>query len=260
MRKTLLSIMALTLSFVGGVSAQTRALSENQEYLVLEGSTTMTGEDENNAMFVEYFGDAWKIEATYAKFDKEILKKYAGYKIVGVSVAGAFAVKAVPCYIKTAVDDKTVATTLAETTIESAVPSVLALKTFNWNDAFFETAYTIPTSADEIEDIYAGYSLLDAEDNMKTKQILVGEPVSDNKDDFGCYLQQNNKIRGLGHNVLPVKLILEKTSTSINTTTTTTTATETGRYTMDGKRVYLPVRGINIVKMSDGTVRKVMKK
>ena len=78
MRKTLLSIMALTLSFVGGVSAQTRALSENQEYLVLEGSTTMTGEDENNAMFVEYFGDAWKIEATYAKFDKEILKKYAG--------------------------------------------------------------------------------------------------------------------------------------------------------------------------------------
>lgn len=29
---------------------------------------------------------------------------------------------------------------------------------------------------------------------------------------------------------------------------------------MDGKRVYLPVRGINIVKMSDGTVRKVMKK
>lgn len=260
MRKFLLSVVAMTFALVGGVNSQTRVLGEGQEYLVLKGSTTMTGEDENNAMMVQYFGDDWKIEATYAKFDKEILKEYAGYNIVGVSVAGAFAVKAVPCYIKTAVDDKTVATNLAETTLESAVPSVLALKKFNWNDAFFEKAYTIPTSADEIEDVYAGYSLLDADGNMKTKQILVGEPVSDNEDDMGCYLQQNNKISGLGHNVLPVKLILEKTATSINTTTTTTTAKETGRYTMDGKRIYLPVKGINIVKMSDGTVRKVVNK
>ena len=32
------------------------------------------------------------------------------------------------------------------------------------------------------------------------------------------------------------------------------------RYTIDGRRLTAPQRGINIIKMSDGTVRKVMVK
>lgn len=217
------------------VGAQTRALGENQEYLVLDGSTTLTGEDENNAMYVEYFGDNWKIEAAFAKFDKELLKKYVSYKIVGVSVAGAFVPKEVPCFIKTAADSKTPATTLAETTLSNPTPSVLALKMLNWNDAMFGEAYTIPT-ADEIQDIYAGYSLLDADGNMKTKQILVGEPISDNENDPGNYIQQNGKISSCGHNVLNVKLILEKPAS-------------TGGDTPEGDKEYLTAHG----KTSDTT-------
>ena len=209
MKRILLPILALLLSATT-INAQTTTLGENQEYLVLDGSTTMTGEDEGNAFYVTYFGDAWKIEATYAKFSKELLKDYAGYKIVGVSIAGAFATTDVPCFIKSAADSSTPATTLAETTVKNAVPSVLPLKTFNWNDAFFEEAYTIPTSEDDMVDIYAGYSLLDADGNMKTKQILVGEAV----EGVGVYLQQNEKISDLGQNVLPVKLIIEKPATS----------------------------------------------
>ena len=37
-------------------------------------------------------------------------------------------------------------------------------------------------------------------------------------------------------------------------------ATETARYSVDGRRLAAPQRGLNIVKMSDGTTRKVVVK
>ena len=37
-------------------------------------------------------------------------------------------------------------------------------------------------------------------------------------------------------------------------------ATEVARYTADGHRIYAPVKGLNIIKMSDGTVKKVIVK
>ena len=37
-------------------------------------------------------------------------------------------------------------------------------------------------------------------------------------------------------------------------------AVETARYTLDGRRIDAPVKGINIVRYSDGSVRKVMVK
>lgn len=33
---------------------------------------------------------------------------------------------------------------------------------------------------------------------------------------------------------------------------------EVARYSIDGTRIYAPVKGINIIKMSDGTTKKVM--
>ena len=39
-----------------------------------------------------------------------------------------------------------------------------------------------------------------------------------------------------------------------------TTATEAARYTLDGRQVSAPQRGLNIIRLSDGTVRKVMVK
>jgi hypothetical protein len=35
-------------------------------------------------------------------------------------------------------------------------------------------------------------------------------------------------------------------------------AEETGRYTLDGKMLNSPQRGINIIRMSDGTIKKVI--
>lgn len=59
------------------------------------------------------------------------------------------------------------------------------------------------------------------------------------------------------NNCEKVKLDLEATSIS---DVHTTTATEATRYTLDGRQVSTPQRGLNIIRLSDGTVRKVMVK
>lgn len=55
--------------------------------------------------------------------------------------------------------------------------------------------------------------------------------------------------------------IVEMTTTGINSVSAgaNANATETARYDLSGKRLSAPTKGINIVKMSDGTVRKVMR-
>lgn len=286
MRKTLLSIMALTLSIVGGVNAQTRAISENQMYLPAHGTVTETtgdatkiqGYDESYDFYANLVG--MDMDAVFARFTTEDLEKYIGYKVVGISVAGEFGQTNVDFMLniscnqefngKVQISSKNVAIAKGV----QATPSVNGMKLYNWNDVMFETPYTIPKKLataeegdpDNFQDLYAGYWIKDADGKMVMSQLLVGQPYSDNEEEVGTYVQQTGastkvpRIAGMFPGLLPVKLILEKTSTSINATKTTTTAKETGRYTMDGKRVYLPVRGINIVKMSDGSVRKVVNK
>ena len=53
------------------------------------------------------------------------------------------------------------------------------------------------------------------------------------------------------------KKVEEYTPSAIQTINKDTNATEKARYTLDGHEISAPQHGINIVKMSDGTVRKV---
>ena len=55
------------------------------------------------------------------------------------------------------------------------------------------------------------------------------------------------------------KVKLDLTPTAIGSINAAS-ATETIRYTLDGRQISAPQHGINIVRMSDGTVRKVMVK
>ena len=48
--------------------------------------------------------------------------------------------------------------------------------------------------------------------------------------------------------------------TGIDNATVAGELRETGRYSLDGRRLESPEKGINIVRMSDGSVRKVMVK
>ena len=50
------------------------------------------------------------------------------------------------------------------------------------------------------------------------------------------------------------------TSGISGTTTDKANATETARYTADGRKISEPVKGLNIIRMSDGTIRKVIVK
>ena len=54
--------------------------------------------------------------------------------------------------------------------------------------------------------------------------------------------------------------IVEFDATGIDKTTTSTDVEEVSRYSADGQRLAVPVKGLNIVKYSDGTVRKVVVK
>ena len=49
-------------------------------------------------------------------------------------------------------------------------------------------------------------------------------------------------------------------ATGITDTQTSADVREVARFTIDGKRINQPQRGINIVKYSDGTVKKVVVK
>ena len=54
--------------------------------------------------------------------------------------------------------------------------------------------------------------------------------------------------------------IVEFDATGIDKTTTSTDVKEVSRFSADGQRLAVPVKGLNIVKYSDGTVRKVVVK
>lgn len=54
--------------------------------------------------------------------------------------------------------------------------------------------------------------------------------------------------------------IVEFDATGIDKTTTSTDVEEVSRYSLNGQRLAVPVKGLNIVKYSDGSARKVVVK
>ena len=51
--------------------------------------------------------------------------------------------------------------------------------------------------------------------------------------------------------------IVEFEATGIDKTTTSTDVEEVARYSVNGQRLSAPTKGLNIVKYSDGSVKKV---
>ena len=57
-----------------------------------------------------------------------------------------------------------------------------------------------------------------------------------------------------------LQLIHEATETAINDAAADAAAVEVARYAVDGTQLAAPQKGVNIVRMSDGTARKVVVK
>lgn len=284
MKKILLPIMALL--FTASVAnAQETTTEGSKVVLPAHGvvsettgdATQITGVDEAYDMYVNMF--EMDMDAVFVRFTTEDLEPYIGYNVVGMKVAGVFGGETTDFLLniqcnqtfneKEQLSSKNVAIAKGV----KATPSVPSMLIFNWNEVMFDSPYTIPAKKEDaaegdpenLQDIYAGYWIKDSEGKMNLGQLLVSQPYDDTEMNPGWYCQQTGastkvpRISGLGLNLLPVQLILEKSDADgIADTKVATDAKETARYSLDGKRIYLPAKGINIVKMTDGTTRKVM--
>ena len=285
MKKILLPIMALL--FTATVAnAQETSTDEGKTYLAAHGVVTETtgdatkiiGTDEAYDLYINTIG--MDIDAVFSRFTVEDLEPYVGCKVVGMSIAGVFGGETTDFLLniqcnqtfneKEEMSSKNVAIAKGV----KATPSVPSMSIYNWNDVTFETPYTIPAKKEnaeegdpeDLQDLYAGYWVKDSEGIINLGQLLVGQEYDDTMENPGWYCQQTGastkvpRLSGLGTCLLPVKLILEKPGTDGIESAKAADAKEASRYSLDGKRIYLPAKGINIVKMTDGTTRKVVVK
>lgn len=199
-----------------------------------------------------------------------ILDQVRGYKIVGLNFAvmsslgdkaQAFAL------MYNGKDDKEgtdVSTTL--TTYENSVLSKDG-KTIDvkWNEVMFDKPYTI---TDELTKIYYGYSYtqvageepvlfgVEKESTDYNNMFLVGGIPSAGQKNGLYYISSERQ------NYVPCfQLIVESPNgeTGILGVDGTLQPVPSKYYTLDGKQLSAPQKGLNLVKMSDGTTRKVVK-
>ena len=71
--------------------------------------------------------------------------------------------------------------------------------------------------------------------------------VPQGKEKYYCYADRWNDFKN----------IVEFEATGIDKTTTSTDVEEVSRYSANGQRLVGPTKGLNIVKYSDGSVKKV---
>ncbi len=282
MKKILLPMFAFLMSATA-MNAQTASTDESKVLLSPHGVLTETTGDATKIVGVDETYDIYRsymdldLDAVFARFSTEDLEPYVGYNVVGMKVAGVFGSETtdfllnIECNQTFGEEEKKSSKNVAIAKGVKATPSVPSMSIYNWNEVTFETPYTIPAKKEEavegdpedFQDLYAGYWVKDSEGNITLGQLLVGQPYDDSEMNPGWYCQQTGastgvpRLAGLGVNLLPVQLILEKSGADGIESTTASDAKEAARYSLDGKRIYLPAKGINIVKMTDGTTRKV---
>ena len=88
-------------------------------------------------------------------------------------------------------------------------------------------------------DSYYGFNLLQDKTKLKVVAMLINT--------------ETNEIVNADE-----KEIESSGTVGINNASSESEVKEVARYSVDGSRISAPVKGINIIKMSDGTTRKVM--
>lgn len=245
------------------VKAGPKRLKDNQELIGYVGSQGSNGL--GNAGF-----DSWvSAEMIMSKYNNtEILNQIRGYKVVGLNfaVVGSLGDKAqAVALFKNGKDDKEGAETY--TTLTDYKISAISGNKVNveWNEVMFDEPYTI---TDKLTDIYYGYSYTQAKGE---KPVLFGiEEKSTEYDNmfmvFGVPQQGDQEILWIlsseERKYVPCfQLIVESPNgeTAILGVDGTLQPVPSKYYTLDGKQLSAPQKGLNLVKMSDGTTRKVVK-
>lgn len=134
-----------------------------------------------------------------------------------------------------------------------------------WNDVYFAEPHTITTNDKAIR-YGLIYDQVDDEDDPNAYPILLGKTT--NKNNGACYIGYGKfdgknegwyKMNGQNTSYTPcIMMILQDASTAVEGINGAA-ATAKQYFTADGKQLSAPQKGLNIVKMSDGTVRKVVR-
>lgn len=247
------------------VKAGPKRLKDNQKIIGYDGTLCQNG--------VGFTGfDQWEsadmIVSVYN--NSEVLDLVRGYKIVGLNFAvmSSLGDKAqVFADMYNGKDDKEgteVSTTL--TTYENSVLSADGKQIdVKWNEVMFDEPYTI---TDALTEIWYGYSYtqvagekpvlfgVEKESTDYENMFLVGGVPSVGKKEALYYISSAT------NNFVPCfQLIVESSNgeTAILGVDGTLQPVPSKYYTLDGKQLSAPQKGLNLVKMSDGTTRKVVK-
>ena len=245
-----------------------RKLAENQMLFGYNGS--------NAPSSVAGFG-SW-LSASMIMSDlsgDDLLKDYVGYKIVGLrfTVAASLGENAavVAAIYKGENDEGTeVSAALTSSNYKVCPSSGNQLTSIEWNEVAFDEPYTITGEETEVFYGYQYTQPASTEQKLENFPIIYGESTStDYKNMFLIYGKPSATysegffyISSAKQPFVPCfQVILQNGDDTavigINGSSQPTNAT--GYYSLDGKQLSAPQKGLNLVKMSDGTVRKVMK-
>ena len=255
-----------------GVKAQAaKKIKSNETLIGYEGADDAIG-------FDGYPG--YDISAVGAEIDNTVLdvKKYNGYKVVGLRfAAGASLGENAELFLFAAnTDDQSnwaaslgKALTDADyktSTYEDDGTQITKINT-EWNDIYFDDTYTISSLTDVIRYGYA-YTQASDKNSDESYPIMIGKT---DKNVNGQYIIFGTGQSGQGwylnsdasNPYTPCIQIIAQDpngATAIIGVNGETVATAQQYYTLDGKQLSAPQKGLNIVKMSDGTSRKVVVK
>lgn len=247
------------------VKAGPKRLKDNQKIIGYSGSLCNDG--------VGFTGfDNWEsAEMIVSVYNNSaILDQVRGYKIVGLNFAVMSSLgdqAQVFATMYNGEDDQEgagVSTTL--TTYENSVLSADRKEIdVKWNEVMFDKPYTI---TDELTEIWYGYSYtqmpgekpvlfgVEKESTDYKNMFLVGGVPSAGQKEAFYYISSAT------NNYVPCfQLIVESPNgeTAILGVDGTLQPVPSKYYTLDGKQLSAPQKGLNLVKMSDGTTRKVVK-
>ncbi len=291
MKKILLSFMAMALL---ATSANAQVFNkEVKEFAKVELNNKFTAAAKvkagpkrlkDNQKIIGYSGTLCQDGVGFTGFDKweqadmivsvynnsAILNQVRGYKIVGLNFAVMSSLgdnAQVFALMYNGKDDQEgagVSTTL--TTYENSVLSANGKEIdVKWNEVMFDQPYTI---TDELTEIWYGYRYtqmpgeepvlfgVEKESTDYNNMFLVGGIPSAGQKNALYYISSERQ------NYVPCfQLIVESPNgeTGILGVDGTLQPVPSKYYTLDGKQLSAPQKGLNLVKMSDGTTRKVVK-
>lgn len=247
------------------VKAGPKRLKDNQELLGFPGSTGKYG------LNIDGFKDWYEAKQVFSAIrNTEVSTKYKGYKVVGFHFAVIGSLGAKDVYAAAVFSNSTTeAGTEVNTALTKYDVSVLGSDNkvdVKWNEVMFDEPYTF--TGNEVQIMYGFVFDSSAADEHplllgkeeKTEEtkygfLVYGRPSSTKQE--GNYAMEYQE----GFYVPCFQLIVESPNgeTGILGVDGTLQPVPSKYYTLDGKQLSAPQKGLNLVKMSDGTTRKVVK-